>query len=417
MTCLPFGRKNWLPLNSVRSRSPLTSRYPPRGESAHIFFDNNNSYPWRKRVLDPVCQIQNVAKDYGSYRAVHPIDLAVERGEFIALVGPSGCGKTSLLKIIAGFEQPTEGRLVIGGRDMTGVSAAHRPTSMVFQKLALFPHKTVADNIGFPLKIAKLPKSEIEARTRAILDLLELKPEYLKRYPAQLSGGEQQRVALGRSMISQPELLLLDEPLSALDVKLKKVLQAELKRLHRNMGVTFIHVTHDLEEAMMLADRICVMRAGRVLQVGVPDDIYYRPQHSFVAGFVGDTNLFEIEVMGSGPGSSYRSTFATGLEGPLPTHQRDEGLKPGAALLMVRPEFLRLGSSLGENDVRLHGTVIETFMRGSTTQVKIRSESSRTPLTAEFSGKLEASLNVGETIVLGWKADDAHVILSNPDAS
>ncbi|MGB3541180.1 MAG: ABC transporter ATP-binding protein [Mesorhizobium sp.] len=366
-------------------------------------------------MLEPVCEIQNVAKNYGSYRAVHPIDLSVQRGEFIALVGPSGCGKTSLLKVIAGFEQPTEGRLLIGGKDMTGVSAARRPTSMVFQKLALFPHKTVADNIGFPLKIAKVPKPEIEARTREILTLLELKPEYLKRYPAQLSGGEQQRVALGRSMISQPELLLLDEPLSALDVKLKKVLQTELKRLHRNIGVTFIHVTHDLEEAMMLADRICVMRAGRVLQVGVPDDIYYRPQHSFVASFVGDTNLFEIEVTGSGAGGRYRATFAHGLEGPLPPHQRDGTLKSGRALLMVRPEFLKLERHLGKDDPRIRGTVVETFMRGSTTQVKIGSDMSQTPVTAEFSGKPEASLNVGEPIVIGWKAADAHIIPGDAD--
>ncbi len=245
---------------------------------------------------DAILDIVDVKKQYGATQALKGVSLRVERGEFVALVGPSGCGKTTLLKQIAGFESPDSGRIAIEGQDMAGVPASERPTSMVFQKLALFPHMTVAQNIGFPLKLRARTADEIARKVREMADLMHLKPEYLARFPRQLSGGEQQRVALARSMISAPKLLLLDEPLSALDVKLKKILQAELKRLHRSLGVTFVHVTHDLEEAMMLADRICVMRGGEALQVGKPNDIYYRPADAFVAGFIGETNLLEVEV-------------------------------------------------------------------------------------------------------------------------
>ena len=244
-----------------------------------------------------ILEIHDVTKTYGRYEALKGVSLSVDKGEFVALVGPSGCGKTTLLKQIAGFEDPTSGRIAIAGKDMAGVPAAKRPTSMVFQRLALFPHMTVAENIGFPLKLRKVAPEKIASRVGEMIALMQLKPEYLSRYPRELSGGEQQRVALARSMVSSPELLLLDEPLSALDVKLKKVLQAELKRLHRSVGVTFVHVTHDLEEAMMLADRICVMRDGRILQLGTPADIYYRPADRFVAGFIGETNLLPITVI------------------------------------------------------------------------------------------------------------------------
>ena len=198
-------------------------------------------------IDEAVLEVAEVRKSYGSTEALKSVSLEVGPGEFVALVGPSGCGKTTLLKIVAGFEQQSAGRVAIAGADMTGVPPARRPTSMVFQRLALFPHMTVAENIGFPLKLRRVSDSELERRVAEMLALMQLKPEYLTRYPRQLSGGEQQRVALARSMISEPKLLLLDEPMSALDVKLKKALQAELKRLHRQVGVNFLHVTHDFE--------------------------------------------------------------------------------------------------------------------------------------------------------------------------
>lgn len=361
--------------------------------------------------MTEICAIENVVKNYGDFRALHGIDLTIQEGEFIALVGPSGSGKSTLLQIISGFEGATDGSLRIDGRDMANVAPADRPTSMVFQKLALFPHKTVADNIGFPLKIAKVNKAEIERRTLEMIHLMELKPEYLTRYPAQLSGGEQQRVALARSMISNPKLLLLDEPLSALDVKLKKVLQAELKRLHQQLGVTFVHVTHDLEEAMMLADTICVMRSGRLLQVGPPDDIYYRPTHKFVAEFIGATNLFPVTLSpATGGGVAYRVDGlegVTGLSAFAPSV--DEGtLSEG--YVMIRPEFMELDSAHADLDNVVMIQIETIFNHGSTTHVKGRIQDSDYIVTLEIQGHLDASIRYGAMLQVGWRDRETHLL-------
>lgn len=361
-------------------------------------------------MSDEICTINGVSKNYGSFRALHSIDLTVKEGEFVALVGPSGSGKSTLLQIISGFEDATEGALQIDGADMNNVAPADRPTSMVFQKLALFPHKTNAENIGFPLKLRKVPKDEIERRTSEMIALMELKPEYLSRYPAQLSGGEQQRVALARSMISHPKLLLLDEPLSALDVKLKKVLQAELKRLHRNLGVTFIHVTHDLEEAMMLADKICVLKEGRLLQVGTPDDIYARPTHKFVAEFIGETNLFDVTVIDDG---AYTIDSMTGMTGY--STFSDKATKSSSAYLMIRPEFMRLVTPEQACDVTLDVVVSETFNRGSTTQIKAVSVEGEQVVTIEIQGRLDSRVQVGSTISVGWNDSDTHLFDRQPN--
>jgi ABC-type Fe3+/spermidine/putrescine transport system ATPase subunit len=355
-----------------------------------------------------------IRKSYGSYQALKGVSLSVAAGEFIALVGPSGCGKTTLLKHIAGFEDPDSGEVRIEGRSMLGVPPAHRPTRIVFQKLALFPHMTVAENIGFPLKLRKVARPAIAGKVEEMIRLMELKSEYLKRFPRQLSGGEQQRVALARSMISEPKLLLLDEPLSALDVKLKKVLQAELKRLHRMLGVTFVHVTHDLEEAMMLADRICVMRAGRILQVGQPDDIYYRPADTFVAGFIGETNLIPAEV---------KSVDATGamvevpaLDGgalALPPSQLAPGLRPGAAAVMIRPELVHM---LRDRDAEcaLPVEIREIFSKGGTVQYRAAGRSPSGPrdleLVVELPGSPQKPAAIGDRLRLGWALRDVFVV-------
>ncbi|GIK96465.1 MAG: spermidine/putrescine ABC transporter ATP-binding protein [Alphaproteobacteria bacterium] len=353
--------------------------------------------------------IEDVRKSYGAFQALKGVSLSVRPGEFLALVGPSGCGKTTLLKHVAGFEDPTSGAIRIDGRDMTGVPPAERPTSMVFQKLALFPHMTVAENIGFPLKLRRVAPARIRERVAAMIELMQLKPEYLKRFPRQLSGGEQQRVALARSMISEPKLLLLDEPLSALDVKLKKVLQAELKRLHRSVGVTFLHVTHDLEEAMMLADRICVMRGGHVLQVGRPDDIYYRPADAFVAGFIGETNLFPVEVTARENGAlRYRSPEIRDASGLVPATLAAEALRPGLARMMVRPELIRIAGQNGQAgafDCTIDATVTELFVKGGTIQYRARAGEDR-EVVFEMPGTSSLPARLGDRVVLGWNKAD-----------
>ncbi|MBO3758423.1 ABC transporter ATP-binding protein [Ciceribacter sp. L1K22] len=363
-------------------------------------------------MLSPIISASNIIKDYGSARALHGVSLDVGEGEFVALVGPSGCGKTTLLKILAGFEDLTEGRLQIACQDMSGVPAASRPTRMVFQKLALFPHKTVADNIGFPLKLKKVAPSEIRERVGVMIDLMHLKREYLDRYPAQLSGGEQQRVALARALISQPGVLLLDEPMSALDAKLKKSLQAELKKLHREIGTSFVLVTHDLEEAMMLADRICVMQAGHVVQVGTPSDIYYRPVNRFVAGFIGETNFIPVAVDGrAAGGATVRSPLADGQPAALPADHVSAGLAVDGTALLVRPETIGFVSGDAPAGFwSMGGTVEEYFIKGASTQYRVRVPGLDNPVVMELPGSIILPADVGEKVRIGFDPASAFLL-------
>lgn len=362
-----------------------------------------------------ILQIENARKLFHKTVAVDNVSVEVETGEFIALVGPSGCGKTTLLKMIGGFEVPTAGRVMINGQDMAGVPAAQRPTSMVFQRLALFPHKTVEQNIGYPLKLRKTPADEIKQQVAEMLDLMHLKPEYLRRYPRQLSGGEQQRVALARSLISSPTILLLDEPLSALDFKLKKNLQAELKRLHRSLGVTFVHVTHDLEEAMILADRICVMRDGNVIQVGKPADIYYRPADNFVASFIGETNVFDISVEDVSAEAVRYS--GRGIEDSDPNIERAKAandIRLGAAEMMVRPELVRILRNGESADCRTRARVDEVFVKGSSLQYRAKMIDGGARLVFEMLGTPILPVDVDQEVTLGWNKADVFVFQHEP---
>ncbi len=265
----------------------------------------------------------------GGTRAVDAIDLAVGAGEFVSLLGPSGCGKTTTLRMVAGFEMPDAGRVSVGARDMTALPPEARDMGMVFQNYALFPHRTVAENVGFGLRMRKVPKAEIAQRVRVALDMVQL-GGLDDRRPGQLSGGQQQRVALARAIVINPTVLLCDEPLGALDKKLRQQMQFELKALHRRLGLTLLYVTHDQEEALTMSDRIAVMRAGRIAQLGLPGEIYDRPRSRFVADFIGDTNI----LTGQAEGAAMR--LASGWLVPLPVSAQ------GSVAVALRPERVRL---------------------------------------------------------------------------
>jgi ABC-type Fe3+/spermidine/putrescine transport system ATPase subunit len=357
--------------------------------------------------------VKGVTKRFHATTALDGVSVEVERGEFMALVGPSGCGKTTLLRMIGGFEVPSEGQILIDGKDVTGVPPAHRPTSMVFQRLALFPHKTVADNISFPLTLRRVPADQVRSRVEEMARLMDLDYEYLDRYPNKLSGGEQQRVALARSLIASPSVLLLDEPLSSLDVRLRKTLQAELKRLHRDLGVTFVHVTHDLEEAMILADRIGVMRGGRIMQVGAPADIYYRPENDFVAQFIGDTNLFDIVVIEKGGDAiQYDSAVIQCKEPRVGLHLVAAGVQRGAATMMVRPERVRLLCEGESADCRVEATIEEIFVKGSVIQCRASLVAANVPLVIDLPGTPTTPVVIGERVSVGWSKDAVFVFQS-----
>ncbi|RWJ39838.1 MAG: ABC transporter ATP-binding protein [Mesorhizobium sp.] len=254
------------------------------------------SLPWNDPKAEPYIRLENVTKKFGEFVAVNNVSLNIYRGELFSLLGGSGCGKTTLLRMLAGFETPTAGKIYIDGADMAGIPPYDRPTNMMFQSYALFPHMTVEQNVAFGLKQDQYTHAEIKQRVAQILDMVQLTP-FAKRKPHQLSGGQRQRVALARSLVKQPKLLLLDEPLGALDKKLREATQFEIMNIQDRLGITFIVVTHDQEEAMTLSTRISVMNAGQIVQTGTPQNIYEYPQNKFVADFIGSVNLFEGQII------------------------------------------------------------------------------------------------------------------------
>ncbi|MEH2411843.1 ABC transporter ATP-binding protein [Nostoc sp.] len=285
-------------------------------------------------------ELRNVFKFFNQEPAVHGIDLDVRQGEFFSILGPSGCGKTTILRLIAGFEIADAGKVLIQGQSMTNVPPYRRPVNTVFQSYALFNHLDVWDNIAFGLRLKKIPKSEIEARVQEALKLVKME-SLRSRFPNQLSGGQQQRVALARALINRPTVVLLDEPLGALDLKLRKEMQVELSNLHKGLGVTFVMVTHDQEEALCLSDRIAVMNQGKIEQVGTPSQIYERPQTSFVADFIGDTNLFSGEIVAV-DSSNLQISTKTGLSIVISRAEDTPSELSQAVVVSVRPEKIQL---------------------------------------------------------------------------
>jgi putrescine transport system ATP-binding protein len=326
----------------------------------------------------PLLRIEGVAKTFGNFRAVDRLSLDIAAGEFFALLGPSGCGKTTLLRMLAGFETPDEGRILLGGRDIAPVLPHERPVNMMFQNYALFPHLNVRDNIAFGLKRAGLPRAEIDSRVAEMVALVKLEGME-RRKPDQLSGGQKQRVALARSLARRPKILLLDEPLAALDKKLRESTQAELMELQRRLGMTFIIVTHDQEEAMTMANRIGVMNAGRLEQVASPRDLYEAPQSRWVAEFVGDVNLFDGAVSSR---EHSRVTVSTSGGATLAVAEPRNVAVGTAVSVAIRPEKVKLsrrgpGSDAVSSQLinRLEGEVADVSYLGGLTVYKLKLDS------------------------------------------
>ena len=309
--------------------------------------------------------IKDVTKRYGSVQVMHGVSVDIDDGEFVVLVGPSGCGKSTLLRMLAGLEQISSGTVSIGNRVVNDVLPKERDIAMVFQSYALYPHKTVYDNIAFPLKMAKRPKQEVEEKVTKAAEVLDL-GKYLKRYPKELSGGQRQRVAMGRAIVRDPQVFLFDEPLSNLDAKLRVTMRLEIKELHQRLGTTIVYVTHDQIEAMTMADKIVVMRDGRVEQVGSPLDLYDRPDNVFVAGFIGSPSMNFLHGKIAVNDGVKHFVSDSGLVLPIPATSAVEG---DAVTYGIRPEHI----SIGEGGVRMNVVVIEPT--GSETQVFARSGS------------------------------------------
>ena len=322
---------------------------------------------------ESILQLQQIRKSFADTEVLKGIDLEAGQGEFITLLGASGCGKTTTLRIIAGLELPDSGQVILEGHNITDWEPNKRDVNTVFQNYALFPHMNVADNVGYGLKIRKVPKAEIAERVERALRLVQLE-EYGKRMPDQLSGGQKQRIAIARAVINEPKVLLLDEPLGALDLKLRRQMQLELKRLQKQLGITFIYITHDQEEAINMSDRIGVMHEGVLEQMGTPNEVYYRPRTSYVADFVGNANIL---------------------------HKNGEALA-------IRSENIRMD---GESVCTQEAVVLEKSFAGGQLRILFRLSDGQL-LTASRYG-IDNDMQAGETVKIGWDAKDAVKVIDN----
>lgn len=364
---------------------------------------------------EPLLRIEGVAKTFGTFRAVDGVSLDIKAGEFFALLGPSGCGKTTLLRMLAGFEAPDEGRILLGGKDIAQALPHERPINMMFQNYALFPHLSVRDNIAFGLKRAGMARADIAARVAEMVALVKLEG-LEKRKPDQLSGGQRQRVALARALARRPQLLLLDEPLAALDKKLRENTQGELIELQRRLGMTFIIVTHDQEEAMTMASRIGVMNAGKLAQVASPRELYEAPRSRWIAEFVGDINLFEGEFKLR---DGHRLVVGTPDAGTLVVAEPRQGIGESRLSVAIRPEKVKLSrrgpvSEAGRETAinQLDGVVADVCYLGGTTTYKVKLDSGGiVQASVANSARLDVDAYSVNQHVVAWFTPDDCVVL------
>ncbi|MDQ6688396.1 MAG: ABC transporter ATP-binding protein [Actinomycetota bacterium] len=355
-------------------------------------------------------QLVGVAKTFTSasevVAAVEHVDLSIAGGEFFSLLGPSGCGKTTTLRMIAGFEEPTEGRILLYGEDMVGVPANHRDLNMVFQSYALFPHMSVFENVAFGLRRKKLPRSEIAERVGSMLDLVDLAGRE-KRRPRDMSGGQQQRVALARALVNNPRALLLDEPLGALDLKLRQAMQLELKRIQREVGITFVYVTHDQGEALTMSDRIAVMNRGRVEQLGSPREVYEQPRTRFVADFIGTSNVLSGKAERVVDGDAVvevgdQERFVVPLHG----ERGDDEL-----VVAVRPEKVAIGAEQPSADCLLRGTIKEVVYQGTFTSYAVDTSTGTTMVCHRQNVTDSRDIaTTGDRVWLSWAKRHSYLI-------
>ncbi|MEU9296633.1 MULTISPECIES: ABC transporter ATP-binding protein [unclassified Streptomyces] len=347
-------------------------------------------------------RLTGISKTYGSFTAVHPLDLTVPQGSFFALLGASGCGKTTTLRMIAGLEDPSTGTVFLGDTDVTDLPPYKRPVNTVFQSYALFPHMDISENIAFGLR-----RRGIKSVKKQVDDMLELVQlgDKARHKPHQLSGGQQQRVAVARALINHPQVLLLDEPLGALDLKLRRQMQLELKRIQTEVGITFVHVTHDQEEAMTMADQVAVMNGGRVEQLGAPADLYENPSTTFVANFLGTSNLIEAEVVETG---SEVVVTAGGGKLRVPGDRCTSAVRPGGSVLVgVRPEKISLAhaddaGTIADGRNRVTGRIVDSSFIGVSTQYVVNSPAGAELQVYEQNIERDARLRPGAQVVLHW---------------
>ena len=359
---------------------------------------------------DVIIELRNIVKTFDNEtKALDGINLSIGNGEFLTLLGPSGCGKTTILRIISGFENPNSGDVLLNGKSVADVPPERRQVNTVFQSYALFPHMTVAQNVAFGLQMQKVPKAEIRERVHEVLQMVHLE-EFADRKPSQLSGGQQQRVAIARAVVNRPLVLLLDEPFSALDYKLRLKMQIEIKRLQRKLGITFVFVTHDQEEAFAMSDRVVVMNRGRIEQIGTPQEVYEEPKNLYVAQFVGEINVLDATILSRKDNNLYEA-LVEGIKFPLRTGRQ---FKEGDLVhVLLRPEDLRLLEPKDATSTpHLSGHIVDTVYKGATVNISLSMDNGKMLSAAEFFNEDDQEIvyTNGEPVAITW-VDGWEVVL------